>query len=284
LTTLRELNLSGCLGLQNVRPALSQLTALQSLDLSDCRNLQGVSLVAVARLPALTSLNLSGCTSLVDYSVKQLALLPELRSLNLSRCHGLTDRCFKELQHLKKLQSLFAAECQVGDKGLVPVAQNCPLEVLDLSFTGITDMLCTELGRKTMLLRSLTICGCSAITDAGLISIAHGCGELKSLNARECVCVGNPSLIELAKLKTLENLSVSDCCLISDNGVKALAKAPSLVSLELDGLALVSDDALLDLLQVSSLRRLTASRCGRQRAGALKEQQMRLNPSLQLQL
>ena len=123
-TTLRTLDLSGCMQLQDLQP-LAKLTALRSLNLSGCEKLQ--DLQPLVKLSALRSLILRGCEKLQD--LQPLVKLTALRSLDLSGCKKLQD--LQPLAKLTALRSLDLSGCKKL-RDLQPLAKLTALRSLDL--------------------------------------------------------------------------------------------------------------------------------------------------------
>ncbi|KAL6653587.1 hypothetical protein ACP70R_008511 [Stipagrostis hirtigluma subsp. patula] len=116
LSSLEELEVSGCDELESLPPGLENLTSLKSLSFIGCSKLHNLS--ALLKRNRLTSLRVSGCpmlTSLQIYGCPTVASLQisSLEELTISGCYKLEslERLLLGLENLASLRSLSVIGC-----------------------------------------------------------------------------------------------------------------------------------------------------------------------------
>ena len=138
-----------------------------------------------------------------DYSAEILAKLaatcPELTSLRL-----------------------MCAESNV-DEAICVVARGCPnLQAIDFVLCNVSDVAINEIAKCCKALKTLRLAGLNtAITDASIVRIAHGCPELVSLTLNGCTNVTSPAIEEIANhckhlsKVDIRGVRVDDTCVIA---------------------------------------------------------------------
>ena len=162
------------------------------------------ALVADGPRSALTSLNLSR-TKVGDAALDTLlSKCPQLGSIFVAGCLGVSDTSLQSLaEHGRSslLREVHLTGCgAISDEGLRKLAWGCPqLEVLAINH-------------------------CEA-TDAAISEIAHGCSELRFLQASGCSGVGDASLLALAECcKKLEHVDIRGSQNVSESAVSVLER------------------------------------------------------------
>lgn len=201
LVHMRELTLTGCLGLDDTMAncllflrAMQQLRTLH-LSLTDISN---ASLQDVACLRELRILTLSDCMELTETGLAALAPLSNLKTLRLP--FDLTDVGLVAISNLVSLRELQLSK-QVTNTGLWAVSKLVQLHSLDLSECPITDEAMPAL-RDMYLLRTLDLSS-TLITDSGL----EACGPMRNLNTLKvsgCGALVGHGFKQLVNLKNLD--------------------------------------------------------------------------------
>jgi hypothetical protein len=148
--SLVEVNLSGCIGIQD----LSTLPGdnLSRLILQRCDGIRDLS--SLRSLTKLEDLDVSGCTALEDIS--GLSALPSLQVVDMAGCASVQD--FSALKALEQLRTLDLQDCAVHELSFL----GSNLEWLSLQMCPIDDL--SALSRLQGL-QHLNILGCRNITD-----------------------------------------------------------------------------------------------------------------------
>jgi outer membrane lipoprotein SlyB len=151
-------------------------------------------------------------------------------------------------ERLKNLAILSLNGCaNVGDESMAALAKNCPkLQSLSLFSLRITDISVDQITQGCRYLVSLSISGCSQVTDVGastisrliylqslylnsaaitdytIIKIAEKCHLIRALSLNECRNLTDASIVFLSKqCKQIQSLSMNECS-VTAVGVKAL--------------------------------------------------------------
>ena len=141
---------------------------LQDLDLSKSLKLTDHSLYSVARgCTNLTKLNLSGCTSFSDTALAYLTrFCKKLRVLNLCGCvEAVSDNALQVPFLTTHLQYLYINNLTRKQKFMQAIGENC-----------------NEM-------QSLNLGWCENISDDGVMSLAYGCPDLRTLDLCGCVLI-----------------------------------------------------------------------------------------------
>ena len=193
---------------------------IKSIDLSNCRKLtdRGVASL-MTNCNNLSDIYLSYCKALTDQIfVFMREYCPNIRRINIQRCIGITDNGlanFAQSKHLK-LQELILSDCSfLSDNAMKSIAESCPnlvilnisfcctlteggilhlidgcrkLTTFDVSFCGnaISDDILTEMAKKWLDLKRLSIRGCIRVTDKGVQELFANCAELRKVNLSNC--------------------------------------------------------------------------------------------------
>ncbi len=92
------------------------------------------------------------------------------------------------------------------------------------SGTTIRDVTIQEVADMHPDLRSLTLSGCTEVTDVGLWALARSCTALRELRMARCTQISHIGLRSLSlRCRGLEVIDLSDCPTIDDNGLRVLA-------------------------------------------------------------
>ena len=150
--------------------------------------------------------------------------LRNLVILSLNGCVEVKDASVVALsRQCRQLQSLSLFSLGITDRAVQSVSQNCP-NLISLSISGCT--LVTDAGAKTIAslrkLQSLYLNG-SAITDDSIVQIAQVCRLIRALSLNDCRRLSDRAAVALASHCTsIQSLSMNSCG-VSSVGVKCLA-------------------------------------------------------------
>ncbi|XP_052253586.1 F-box/LRR-repeat protein 7-like isoform X2 [Dreissena polymorpha] len=196
-------------------------------------------------------INLNGCEKLTDKGVHAIAKsCPELRHLEIQGCANVTNTALFE------------------------VASYCVnLEYLDV--TGCPCVTCIRLTDKLLAaataphlrqiyFRYLDMSECSALDDAGLVTISSYCTQLQYLFLRKCARIGDQGVQAVCdNCPNIRELSVSDCKRLTDYGASEISKlGDNLRYLSVAKCEKVSDVAIIQIARgCRKLRYLNARGC-----------------------
>jgi len=184
--------------------------SLHLLDLGRCsRQVRDADLGLVRQLSGLTELDLPSCDCLSGRGLAALAPLSRLAALSLRRCSALTAEGVSGLSRLTQLTSLDLGHAGSVDDALV--------EALAAAMAG---------------LRTLSLQGCHAVTDAGLRAAARITG-LTALDVSQCLAVTGAGVAGLLPLAgSLVHLQLA-MCRLSDAGEQTIRRLTNLTELNL---------------------------------------------------
>nr|MBA2727318.1 BTB/POZ domain-containing protein [Parachlamydiaceae bacterium] len=134
---LKALKVSGCKKFQGAGLQFITRMPIQLLNCSFC-NIGDGALIYIKELLSLERLDISGNNELTDIALRELNSHPTLKSLSLNYCPNITSVGMYNLENTA-LKYLSVSHCQHFKDSALPYLANMPLEVLDLSYTGITD-------------------------------------------------------------------------------------------------------------------------------------------------
>ncbi|KAJ5786305.1 uncharacterized protein N7503_011517 [Penicillium pulvis] len=254
---VRDLNLRGCI----------QLREKWSSDgerISDlCRNVVTFSLEGskidktsmhyfLLRNSRLEYINLSGLKSVTNSSMKIIAQsCPRLEVLNISWCQQVESKGLRRVfQSCGRLKDLRASEIQAFDDEdfANELFERNNLERLAISRTNLTDealkVLMHGVDPEMDVLtdrpivpprrfRHLDLHHCSALTDAGLKSLAFNVPDLEGLQVSQCPELTDASIIDIIRTTPrLSHLELEDLDKLTNNSLVELAKSPCAQRLE----------------------------------------------------
>lgn len=226
--------------------------------------------VVIARLPHrfpfLESVDLSKCVQVSDVHLEEIAqgYGRKLRRLDLSRCKAVTAagvHCLRS--HCSELQELTLTHCTgLSDEALGAVGCLANLRVLNLAACGgITDAGLHSLALGCGKLRDLSLKWCAGISDCGISDLARNCTELDSLDLSFTQVTAH-SIQDVAKLPRLATLIIHKCDLIDDAAVACLKDVPTLQVLNISASQSVTDAGIASLTSGStSLLHLNVGYC-----------------------
>uniref|UniRef100_A0A061SH72 F-box/LRR-repeat protein 15-like leucin rich repeat domain-containing protein n=3 Tax=Tetraselmis sp. GSL018 TaxID=582737 RepID=A0A061SH72_9CHLO len=192
------------------------------LDLGRCsRQVRDADLGLVRQLSGLTELDLPSCDCLSGRGLAALAPLSRLAALSLRRCSALTAEGVSRLTQLTSLD--------LGHAGSVDDAL---VEALAAAMAG---------------LRTLSLQGCHAVTDAGLRAAARITG-LTALDVSQCLAVTGAGVAGLLPLAgSLVHLQLA-MCRLSDAGEQTIRRLTNLTELNLSSCKVT--DSMMDSVRL----------------------------------
>jgi hypothetical protein len=232
-----------------------------------CSNLTDRAVVdGVSRhCPNLTSLALNGCKRLTDQSL--LALLqqcPSIMSLSLAHLPFISDRILTSMaEKLQKLAILSLNGCiEVKDDSIIALSRFCRnLHSLSLFSLAITDMSVQNVAENCPGLISLSISGCTQVTDTGARTISR-LRKLQSLYLNGAN-ISDVAIVDIAQnCPLIRALSLNDCRKMTDRSAVALSlSCPGLQSLSMNAcnVTAVGVKSLAD--RCADLRELSIKDC-----------------------
>eukprot|EP00899_Mesostigma_viride_P001317 jgi/Mesvir1/11186/Mv14577-RA.1 len=149
----------------------------------------------------------------------------QLRTLNLRRCRGVKDTALRAVAaNCGQLRHLDVGYCSlVTDAGVSAIAAGCQqLEVLDVRYVqGVTDVSIAAVAAHCPRLCGLDVGG-TGVGSAGLVELALGCHELRSLDVTFCEAVDDLGVFAVARMcPLLESLDYT-LTPVSDYGIGAV--------------------------------------------------------------
>ena len=228
-SSLTTLKLNGCYrltdtGIENV---FHQCQQLHVFHISCNQKISKRSIDAICTAPYLVDVAIEDCPHLVEKDLESLTtLLPQLQSLSLVQLPHFSDNLLLQCSTatLLSLQHLRLSNCpNITPSVLSTFLSKClHVESIDLSNMpeAVNDATLSSLSACTSL-KSLSLRGCTAVTDTGLAYITT-C-ELRHLNVSHLSGVSNASLESLLQNSLeLESLNVSFCRGVTDAGLGRL--------------------------------------------------------------
>jgi len=292
-SNLVRLDLSGrgpflqdCLGpiTQSCKQLESLIFNARPTQMKELIRLEPAGMVA---LPALTELDLSGVLLCIPilfnilYKVvySKPTAVRKLKTLILQDCgdigfvnsfNGGTSALIYEMGPC--LQKLDLAHClNLSNEGISNVAKSC-VNLTHIDLSALTHQSLTEIDDATIRcvidhcksLEIISIAGCSAITDMGLVSLHSNARHLRELDISGCLRLTSMTLMYLADHPTLEKLIFNEVPRgVYPAGAVAISSLRRLRELELGGST--GGMGLLDVVEMlsrhSMLQRLSLSWC-----------------------
>jgi Leucine-rich repeat (LRR) protein len=199
---------------------LKQFLNLVGLDLSTTMITNG-GLTFIGDLRKLDQLHLNNCRQISDKGLNSLCTLGNLTSLWLTKNQAISKEGLEYLSRLPSLSKLTLRRTGIKGKALSTLEKKKSLQLLDISYTDISDISLAYLYDLNHL-ESLMLAGCKEITDNG---IAH-LRKVQSL--RRLVLsdtkITNKSLEHLKGLKNLEVLELERCWKIKKNHLNTIQR------------------------------------------------------------
>ncbi|KAI0017802.1 RNI-like protein [Xylariomycetidae sp. FL0641] len=183
-----------------------------------------------------------------------------------SICHTLQmDRPFFTYTEFIKRLNLANLAKDVSDGSVMPLAVCTRVERLTLTgCKALTDHGLIPLVVSNQNLLALDISGDVNITEASIMAIAQSCRRLQGLNISNCKQISNESLIQLAEnCRFIKRLKLNDCNQLSDAAVTAFANGcPNILEIDLHQCANITNEPVTALLaKGQSLRELRLAGC-----------------------
>ena len=261
-SSLACLDFHGCLGLRRVGVLLGGGVdgTLRSLSLASCRSVKNVDAIAIAGLLGLEYLDVS-YTGISDSGIAQLAALENLVEFKAAGVRAVDWSVAHAVRGMPRLRALDVSRTAlVGNATLVALvspARSSVLEVLEASFTSITD---SGLARCLPYLKNLRR------VDLESCNVETALVELRVCLRLEDVCIadtaaGNDVAEALSDLDGLRRLDVSFTPMVNDIGMRYLSKIGGLRELSMSTTDTVSSEAVRLLVKLPRLRRLDMSGC-----------------------
>ncbi|XP_025107990.1 dynein regulatory complex subunit 6-like isoform X5 [Pomacea canaliculata] len=280
---LIHLNLRECQHLKQATfVSVSQCRNIQDLNLSGCLGLDDDTLKLITKgCKILLYLNISH-TSLTDASLRAVAkYCVNLQYISLAFCNKFSDRGLHYLSNgkcSKKLEYLDLSGClQVTPQGFQNLASGCinlTTLILDdfptlmddsiimmtekchkihtVSFLGsplLTDESFKHLAQLKQL-RVLKVDGNHRISDDSMRMVGKLCPDLQHIYLTDCQRLTDSTLKSFANCRSLTVLNIADCVRISDAGVRHLTEGvctAKLRELNLTNCVRVGDLAMVNL-------------------------------------
>ncbi|TMW55765.1 hypothetical protein Poli38472_010647 [Pythium oligandrum] len=218
--------------------------------------------LALASLHQETTADLTWCTGEyeLEYAVHQLTgaynlTLDAPSKLQAVRLYGprVSSSVLTILLEGKgapPLQSIELESKQIDDDALCELRRCTRLTQLSLHCVKFTDKALISIAHACPQLQSVDLSGCSRIYDDGVISLARHCPRLKDLNLFMCHRITDRSMVALGvrSAKTIERIVVDRCLKISGLALRFLMKMqPSLCQLSCANCPKVLDSDFLAL-------------------------------------
>jgi hypothetical protein len=254
--------------------------------LPDCSNLtEDVLLDAVreAATPRLEKLHLEQCgRGMTDATAVALAStgpLPSLKVLRLSGAYRLTDHGLQGLLGCASHESLVELALARCSRVQGPAVEALPalatgLKVLDLTEVGgLSQQTLVNVFNGLSMLESVTLDGIPEAGDAVLCALATGPSqELKDVSLRGCHAVTDDGLIALARARpNLRSLALDENCSIGAQGLLQVASScVQLENLSLRRCSAVHDDVVRKFAALGTLRHVSLNGCSKLTCGAVE--------------
>ncbi|CAN6480378.1 unnamed protein product [Victoria cruziana] len=265
---LKSLALWGCLYITNKGlVCVSRGCALlEKLDLCECPSITDEGMVAVARgLRKLTTLSVESCRNIGNRSLKAFgAYTPTLHSISIKGCRLVGDEgVFAIVAGLPSLKRLKLAQLRANLHAVLAIVRHCKA-LASLSLEGYSfdvegrQASCTDVEKKGIPflpsanlgslasiqpvgmecsnLKSISISGCWALNDEGLVAIGRGAVALEKFSLEACHRVSFAGLVEFLAgcARKLKRLSLTRCNAIVETSESwaALSSSPCCNKLE----------------------------------------------------
>ncbi|XP_076469222.1 F-box and leucine-rich repeat protein 13-like isoform X1 [Babylonia areolata] len=255
---IQDLNLSGCLGLddETLKLVAKGCKILLYLNISHT-NLTDGALRAVAKYCMnLQFLSLAFCGKFSDRGLLYLATgkcAGKLEYLDLSGCLQVTPQGFHNLANgCTNITTLILNEFPtLMDESIMIMTEKCH-KIHTVSFLGsalLTDESFKHLAQLKQL-RVIKVDGNHRISDVSMKMVGKLCPDLHHVYLADCQRLTDSTLKAFAACKNLTVLNMADCVRISDTGVRHLVDGPcsaKLRELNLTNCIRVGDMAMVNV-------------------------------------
>lgn len=253
---VRDLNLRGCIQLQDSRRATMVADACQNLEyvsLEGSRFEPGAIRQLLHRNHRLVHLNLTGLGAVSNSTCRVVAQnCPALRFLNLSWCAHMDARGVQRIvDGCPRLEDLRVSEIRGFDDEAVVlslfqtntlrrlVMNGCTSltdRMLGVLMEGVNPEICPLTDRAVVpprKLRHLDLSRCHHLTSAGVEKLAHNVPDLEGLQLGGCVELTDAALTRLLPtIPKLTHLDLEEVPQLTNASLQALAESPCRAILE----------------------------------------------------
>ncbi|XP_075216950.1 uncharacterized protein LOC142322123 isoform X2 [Lycorma delicatula] len=277
---LKELYLQNCEQLTNagVLSVTQYQCSLVVLDLSGCSRVTDQSFISICdRLSQLKKLRVCNCRAITDVGVVELYKLSNLEYLDISECEQVTGEGIETWLYFKKNKRLKWLHLRLLNKlsasSIIFLTENLTnLLHLDLShcFYSVCDKTLQAVCKNLILLRSLKLANCGAITDAGLTGmqmeqcrvdtdIAKQIDEIKGTHYISLRSKAEEDIVRDARMKETVKLLCENS--LNSEESYSLSCLKGLQELDLQSCNRITDVSLEYALKLKELQHLNLSRC-----------------------
>lgn len=224
-THLRALYLDCCLSITDggLSKAAAACPLLEDISIYRCR-ITDVGLRSLAYFcTGLKHMNLSHCSLISDDGLRALTqACRHIQSISLSTCRYVSGTGFKGIS--PTLISVEADYCNLRGEGIKEILSGGGIQYLNVSSCGIGgDGLAAMSAGLASNLRILNLRRCVNIGDESIMAIAKCCPLLQEWNLALCHSVRIPGWESIGKnCHNLEKLHVNRCRNLCDRGLEAL--------------------------------------------------------------
>lgn len=203
---------------------------LETLRVKDCRNIGEAGMLAIAeKCPRLKSLYAMSCGMNCTSEAVISAIVrgcPNLESISVKLYGDHLSIIGQNCPNLKSIKVL----TNISQVGVLALASGCPLlESIDFNFYKGGNIGFEALAKGCPLLHTLILKNVlEESLQAGMISIAHSCSQLRTVHLNRCKWANDAVMLALSEgCPQLESLELSYCRSVTDKGLSALAKGCS---------------------------------------------------------
>ena len=187
------------------RQILHSFPKLQTFELLKSPRVTDLTFRDFSAVPiTLVSITLASCRLISDFAVRELSYCKNLESLNLKGCKCVGDGGLTAITGLSKLKTLNLSGLDISDKGLITFGKGrTPLVSLSLrgcqrvSDAGIAGLVAGSISHT---LECIDLSNVSSLTDRAVLELIHSGVQIVDLRLRDCVGIGDSSVIALASM------------------------------------------------------------------------------------
>jgi hypothetical protein len=229
---LRSLHVGGCARAMTdtaLRAVVAASPCLVRVDLSGCRRLPGPALAALVRHSGATLrvLAVTGIPAVNSALVAALAKhAPHLDTLDVACVRPLAPHALEAVAaYCTQLRVLRLDGTGVGDAAMAALAHAGTLNCLSLrGCAALSDSGVVAIAAHHPRLHTLVLSGCRQLTDRALHAVARGLRGLSILELTGCGAVGDGGLARVAEgCAGLRRLDVEECVHITDHALVTVA-------------------------------------------------------------